>query len=1041
MMTQLIYAANVFSFLSRISKSRSSSPRPLIVLVALMVGGVISLAITDTSVAKEPAEKFVTALAANGYFEVAIEYLDGAQKDDLVDESFREKIPFEKAKVLILSIASQRNAQQREARLNEADRLLSEYSKQLKDADKALEVVEIGANIKIKRAESNIAQSKNERLTDAEKKETLEKAQKLLDSARKQYQQARQELRTRIENFQIDPEDPNSLKAKKSLQESYVRVRTKLPLVTELIADTLNAGSPQQKKMFTEAVKENQDVYKDYRKQGAVFVFEAAINGARAAQKAGDHKTALSLLEDVFLLGEGTTANRLKKNAMLIAVDSWNQIKPYPFEDVVKLLEKPISLLNRNEVRDPSWQRLQLEFGKAQLILAESLKAKAGKENLAMARELNRESGKIIRKVARASGPYREDARSLIGQYKLSFSEQEEDTEAKPIKTFFEAKDRGSEMIAEIAELQNEISQAKRSLPSLTDAKRKAETLAMIEENSQKLDRKTEAALNLYQTALSLSNDQTPRVDINFIHYQRAICYYIQDKPLQAAVIAEFLLDKYPTVDWSKQASTYIISGFSSLLAEAPKDDRDYETNKLKSSCLEIIQRWPGSNEAATAASKMTEIAIKGNDLATAEEFFTKIPQSSPVRNQLASAVGQKLWFKYRTDKDLSEKERQAMLLKTKNLLTDAISAAGSDINYITASSALSLVDVFVEQKQFDAAIKQLETETIAPLDLVKQKHPAISDPRYADRYRRNTYLSAIKTYMGAMGTGANFDSMIDKATGVLSSLKSELESSNDPQATARLTAIYKNMAQELKSQFEELKTLEERKKFASGLATFLGTIERQSTDAPTVLWSGSTLLNTASSLAMQGAETEAAPLFKQAVSALDRAEKMGINDPNLKLALRQQRALALRGSGDFEGAVNTFIELLKEKSAVNLQIDAAETLQMWGQVKSNKDAYAKAMMGTGRYKDGKREKNAVWGWRKLVQVTRGKENLNEIYRTSLYNSIKSRLEYGVLAKNKKAIESALNELEKSLERFQFLKTGPWSKKFDDLVAAIKSNL
>ena len=1041
MMTQLIKAADIFSFLSRNSKSRFTSSQPPIVLLVLIVGSVISLAISGTSVAKEPAEKFVTALAANGYYEVAIEYLDGAKNDDLVDESFRKKIPFEKAKVLILSIASQRNAQQREERLNEADRLLSTYSKQLDDADKALEVVEISANIKIKRAESKIAQSGNEKLTDAEKQSTLANAQKLLDSARKQYQTARQELRTRIENFQIDPEDPNSLAQKKQLQESYVRVRTKLPLVTELIADTLPADSPKQKEMFTEAVKENKDVYEDYSKQGAVFVFEAAINGARAAQKAGDDKTALSLLGNVFLLGEGTTANRLKKNAMLIAVDSWNKINPYPFEEVEKLLQKPISLLNRNEVRDPGWQRLQLELGKAQLMLAESLKAKAGKENLAKSRELNRESGKLIRKVARASGPYREDARSLIEQFKLSFAEQEEDTEAKPIKTFIDAKDRGSEMITEIADLQNELSQAKRSLASMTDAKEKAETLKTIEETSQTLDRKTEAALKLYETALSLSDDQTARSDINSIHYQRAICYYSQNKPLQAAVIAEFLLDKYPTVDWSKQASTYIISGYSTLLAEQPADDRSYETGKLKSACAEICQRWPGSDQAGNAASKMTEIALKGNDIVTAEEFFVQIPESWPAKNSLASALGQKLWFQYRTDKDLSEQERQTILLRTKKLLTDAVDAAGNDINYITASSALTLVDVLVEQKQFDEAVKRLESGPTAPLDLIKQKNPAISDPRYADRFRRNTYLTAIKTYLGEMGTGANFDDTIDKATGVLSALKSELESSKDPKAPARLTAIYQNVAQELKSQFEGLKTVDERKKFATGLATFLGTIERQSTDAPTVLWAGSTLLNVASSLSVEGAEEEAKPLFKQAVSALDRAEKMGIKDPKLKFTLRQQRALALRGSGDYEGAVKAFTELLKEKSAVNLQIDAAETLQMWGKAKSNKDAYAKAMMGTGRYKDDKREKNAIWGWRKLVQVTRGKEKLNEIYRTAIYNSVKSRFEYGVLAKNKKAIESAASELDKSLQRFNFLKVGPWSKKFDDLVAEIKSKL
>ncbi len=1000
-------------------------------------------ALGNAAIAEEPAEKFVKALTENGYFDVAIEYLEGAQSDDLVEASYRQRIAFEKAKVLILSIPKERNPQKREQRLDQANRLLSAYSKQLSDPDESLEVEEIGANIKINRAETFIRHSENQRLTENEKQELLKKAQALLDSARLQFQQARQSLRTRIQNFQIDPEDPQTFAKKKRLQESYIRVRTKLPLVTELIGDTLLGDSDRQQQMFAAAVKENQDIYDDYRDKGAaLFVFESVINGARAAQKSGDHATALSMLENVFFLGDGTLERRLKKAAMLIAVDSWNALPPYPFEEVVSVLEKPIQRLNKSEVRDPNWQRLQLEYAKAQLINAADLKSKGGAKNAAKSRDLNRESGKTIRKVARAAGPYRAAARALIEQYNLSFSQQSDEAETKEIKTFTDATDRGNEMIASIAELQNEITQAKRALRNIADAKKKAETIALIEENTQALNRKTDEALAMYETALALANEETPRSDINSVHYQRSICFFLQDKPLQAAVIAEFLLDKYPTVDWSRQASTYIVNGYSQLLESAPADDRDYETEKLKSACREICRRWPGSDEASRAASKMTQIALKASDAATAEEFFEQVSQSAPAKNALASALGQKLWYDYRTKKDLPEEDRQQQLTKIQLLLTDATSGAGGTIDYATANAALSLVDVLVTQKQFDAALKQLETGPVAPLDLVNQKHPAISDPRYASRYRQNTYRSALQIYLGTLGGDtANFNATIDKASGVISAMKSELESSKDPHAAAKLTAIYRIVASQLNTHFESLQSLDDRKKLVTGLADFLARIERQSSDASTVIWCGSTLRNIASTLVQEGAKSESAPLFKQAVSAFDRAEKMGIKEPNLKLALRQQRALALRGSADYQGAVDAFIELLKENSAVNLQIDAAETLQMWGASKSNKDAYVKAMMGTGKYKDGKREKNAIWGWRKLVQVTRNKEKLNSIYRTAIYNSVKSRFEYGVLANNRKAIESSLSELEKSLQRFEFLQTGPWSKKFDDLVAAIKSKL
>lgn len=1010
-----------------------------VITVALVF--VMWMGMAGHSVADEPAEAFVTALTENGYFDVALDYLEGAATDELVDPEYRQRIPFEKAEVLILSIPSEQNAVRREEKLNNADRLLAQYSRQLTDPDQQLKVIEIGANIKIKRAESYIAQSANNRLADSQRQELLSKAEALLGPARQQYQQARQSLRQRIENFLVDPEDPKSLSKKKRLQASYIRIRTKLPLVTELIADTMPPGTPQQKQIYVGAMKENQDVYKDYENQGAVFVFEAAINGARAAQKAGDHKTTLSMLESVFFLGDGPAENRLKKDAMLVAADSWNATKPYPFESVVQLLEKPIGRLNRNEVRTPDWQRLQLEFGKAQLLLAQSLKTQGGGNNAAKARDLNRESSKLIRSVARTAGPYRDDARSLIERFKLSFAEQPEETDTQELKTFVDARDKGTELITEVIDLHSELTQAKRELASTKAPNKRSELQSLIDQNTQDINRQTDAALAVYETALALTDDATTREDINFIHYQRSVSYFFKDQPLPSAIIAEFLLDRYPTVNWSKQASAYIVNGYASLLESAPKDDRDFETEKLKEVCRKISSRWAGSDEASRAAGKLTEIALKNSDLETAQEFFDQISDSWPSKTQLAAALGQRLWFKFRTADNLSQSQRKSQLAKIEKMLDDSINSAGDDFGYATANSALALVSVLLEQNRFDAALKQLESATVAPMKLINQNHRSITDPRYAAPYRRNTYLTALKTYLAVMGTGSDFDTTINKATEVIGALKSELESSNDPKAMAKLTAIYQNVAKTLKTQFESLTTLDQRKSFAASLAKFLGTVEKQSTDAPTVLWAGSTLLDTASSLAAEGAQAEAAPMFTQAVSALDRAEKIGITDEKLNLVLRQQKALALRGSGDFQAAVDAFIELLKVNSAVNLQVDAAETLQMWGKAQSDKTAYAKAMMGTGRFKDGKREKNAVWGWRKLVQATRGKESFNDVYRESLYNSVKSRFEYGVLISNKKAIASSLSELEKSFQRFPFLRAGVWVKKFDDLVADIKENL
>ena len=811
--------------------------------------------------------------------------------------------------------------------------------------------------------------------------------------------------------------------------------------MTELLADTLPEKSPERKKLLQQAVKENETVYDKYKRvKKQAIVFEAAINGGRTAQKLGDHAKALELLENVFDIGNGPTESRLKKKAYAVAVDSWDKVSPYPFAQVIKLLEKQVARLNRTELKEPVWERVQLELARAQLDKAESVRKAGGSGAASEAKALTRSASKLARKIAR-SGSNRDRAKALIESRKLSFSDNETDTATSEIKTFDDAKDAASEMITGIVDLQNQISQQKRALRGIKDPTKQADAKEAIEENQEQLNEMSDAALAIHQNALELVNESTDRADINFIRYHQSLCYYAKQMPLQSAIIAEFLLDKYPTVAWTRQASVNIVKGYSDALSQAKPDDRDYESQKLTTACEEICDRWPNSNESAVAAATIVQSAIRNKDIASAETFFTKIPDSFSGKSTLAAALGEKLWYDYRTNGDLDEAARKQRLENAAEMLQLTVSQGRQKITFPTANAALSLVDVSLEQNKVDDALKLLEDSQIGPLELIKQKNPAITRTKYAQQFRQHAWQTAIKTYLASIGEGGDAKTSIDKATGILSVMQGELKNNNDPKAAAKLNAIYQTVGNSLKKQYDGLQTLDKRKQFAGVLGSFVGTIEQGSSDTRTVLWAGSTMLNVAAKLSDEGADAEAAPLFKKALSALDRAKKLGVKDPKTKQSLDHLQALAFRGSGDYQKSVDMFSALLKDKPVLAWQIDAAQTLQTWGKKKKDANAYAKAMMGTGIYQDGKRKKNAIWGWRKLVEVTRGKEKYNDQYRTAIYNSVKSRFEYGVLKKNKKAIKSSDSEITKALARFKFLTAGAWGNKFNMLVAEIKKQL
>jgi len=79
-------------------------------------------------------------------------------------------------------------------------------------------------------------------------------------------------------------------------------------------------------------------------------------------------------------------------------------------------------------------------------------------------------------------------------------------------------------------------------------------------------------------------------------------------------------------------------------------------------------------------------------------------------------------------------------------LLQSVVDQPPTPITYPTANAALTLVSVLIEQNKVDQAVQQLERGELAPLQLIKEQHPAISAARYAARFRDITNVTAIKT-------------------------------------------------------------------------------------------------------------------------------------------------------------------------------------------------------------------------------------------------------------------------------------------------------
>ena len=269
---------------------------------------IVSLLCCPSLIADEPAEKFLKALRENGYYDVALEYLESIKQSDLVSPDFRREVPFERAKVLIRSTRDLRDRDEINSRLDQAQGLLTEYASNDQSLKVSGKTLRFQGNLLYLRASSQLRQAESDRLTAAEKETFRVTARGLLKQSLDAYTQSRTLIRRLIDpksNDVIvqDPEDPSTIEELKYFQNLYADVRVALPLVAERLGDTYTPGSPNYRKELQNAAKEYTDVFEDYRKY--LSGLRACVYAARCNQNWATTRNPW-IFSPIFLIWETT---------------------------------------------------------------------------------------------------------------------------------------------------------------------------------------------------------------------------------------------------------------------------------------------------------------------------------------------------------------------------------------------------------------------------------------------------------------------------------------------------------------------------------------------------------------------------------------------------------------------------------------------------------------------------------------------------------------------------------------------------------------
>lgn len=1000
----------------------------------------------------EPAEAFLQALRDAGHYDLAIDYLEQVQQGNLISDEFRQKIPFEKAATIIQSTALLRDIELWEERLNEAQTLLEQVAKQANTTDSKIKSIEELANLRFRQSRIYVHRSTSDRLTTTEQTAALERARQLMQESLQSFDQARELLRPELESVTKVAEGSGddaeaARKRLEPLRNTFTQIRLRNPIVREALADTYPAQDATRTQLLTQALKDYSEIWDKYYRYAAGV--DACLFAARCQTKLGKNAEALALLEEIFEMSDSPKFRELKRTAAELAVQCWKSIEPYPHDMVIAKLEPLVTSLDRNEQRSASWLQLQLELAIAYRAQATHLETAKTASPGDVAR-INRTAGVILRSLARSSGEVRDRARQLLSEWKMAGAGGGGDEEQGTVESFADAKQRAIDLVAEVEGTLRDLNALRSGREPAENNDSAADEKILSDDLNAAVDR----ALAMLRTALSKADATTSPVDLNHIRYLQAFSYFAKERYFETALIGEFLMTKYAGVDWTRQAAGLVVNAYTRIYDSAADQDKAFEKQRLVQVCQQVVELWPGSSESDTAANVRARLALADNDFAVAQQFLERISTNANSRSAVGLQVSQRLWFDYRREKSqLSDEqivaraeELNGRLQQVREMIKDSLASVSQDeITYDAALSSLLLVSANLEANDLPAAVDQLEKARLAPLDLIKQQHPAIFESNRSGQFLREAYRTAIAVYLANLRTGVDTASWLDKASAVLDALKTELAKNGNEQ---ELIQIYSALAKELRGQFQLITSPQEKENLAKSIGQFLAALEKQTRDGRTLLWVGNTLREIADSLVLAAPQSNhARALFDQAYTVLAKAESIGFGGDDQAEALwidtKRNQALALRGQQKFEEAVKVFVEALEKRPQdPRLQIEAARTLQLWGASAGRANIYAQAISGSEPQVDPqnpRRKRNVIWGWRQLVTITQGKDQFTELHHESLYHLLESWLEFGILEKRDKAIESAFTELGKFRQRDASLGGADWKPRFEALEKRIQA--
>lgn len=1027
--------------------------RPLILLMALVVPSVLLIAATPAP-AVEPAREFLAALRQRKYFDEALEYLDQIARNPAAPIELKETLLFEKGVTLVEASREQRDPVLREKLLNDAQQLLNQFVGQRPDHEKVNAARSQLGNLIVERARVKVEDAA--KLDDGpEKQAARTAAAALYEEGYGVFKALQENVKTQLERIPktLDKRDKQQAKMAEQrlqLRADYLETLLLAAAIREESADAVAADDPKRTELLTDAAGQYAEIYTKYRSLLAGLY--ARMYQGRCNQKMKKFRDALGYFSELLDQPDEPEPFRILKTKVLkLAMECWLDPSEKKFVEAIKRGDAWIAKSRPTEDREPDW--LYLRYMLARAYQMQSVDAKV-RGDAAAEKNSRSDARKLAQFVSKFTSDYQKDAQQLVAE--LGGPDRTGD-KVEP-KTFAEAKNAGKEALDSIQPATLVVSKVPARIAAEKDPMVKAELQKQLDAAEKTLETAQDDAMEYFRTALRLADEETPTEEIAVVRYFLCYLYYTRKDYYEAGLLGEFIAHRFPGSAGARPCAQIALASYLTLYDENQSEDKSFESRRIVSIAEYTVEKWPEQAEAADAVNTLIRFAIDAGELDRAEAFLAKLPEGSDKLGEAQLKLGQAIWREcLEKVRAIQEAEKDgppagtdlATLkaeLKAKQDKARDVLAAGfaSTRNSETISGSLllaglSLAQVYVEAQTPEAAalaIAVLEDSRAGPLTLVRAGHAGTK----SEGYIQETFKTALRAYILALGSTDDSDATIAKAKQVMGELKKAM--GETPEGKSRLINVYVGLASDLDARMA-VASDEAKESLSQGFEAFLQQLSNDATELNVMNWVAETYDRLGRGFDTQEALSATANrYYGEAAKAFANIVNLPGVSPELKIQVRIRQAQLKSRQRQYKAALDLYEELLKESQVMlNVQVDAALAYQHWAGLPGKEELYERALLGARP--DETSKKNVIWGWRKIGDITsRHLDKFKDVFHESRFNQAVCRLKYAETkqgADRTKWLDLAETEIKLLMRLYPELGGAAWTAKYDDLLKTIQT--